>query len=462
MGRYGIWVLAMGLGWAQPVVTPGRTVNAASRIPPSLPGGALAPGSRAVIGGLRLGPGQARVTLGGQAARVLKQEPEELEVLLPARLRSGPAALQVTVDGRASKPIAVTVGAGAPGIVETPERVTVRRGEWLTLRATGGAAAEVWIGGVRAAATRRSLGDGLEEIRARVPMSAPLGCGVPMTSAGAASVPGNTVLVAVTEAGKACPEDAWNSALGQPGRAGLVVLARSFQADRATDEGAALFTVRGPGAGWPTLIPGSCGLYRADEGFDPRGSILAQMAGRVPGEGLDAGGRITVAHGSQARALAARSLGFYTRTLDPLPSGPFLSDGPVLIRWMGGRDVGGGSFELEAPAGFTADFPAGPLARPAAWTVGWKGMGADRLALIGVTASDGQNQAMVMALCVAAPDAGRFVMPAWVRAALPATESATVSVASVPKHPLTGWKARGLDRGAALAVEARHVTVAIR
>ncbi|QOY91294.1 hypothetical protein [Paludibaculum fermentans] len=465
MLRHCLWILAGTSLLAQqpPVVTADAVRNGASRIAPGLPGSGLHPGSRAVIGGLRLSPGSVRVEVGGQVAPMLRSAPEELEVALPFRLKPGVVPLSVTVDGRKSKPVSVVIGAASPGLYEPAKKAAVERGGLLSLVATGAPAVELWMGGVRVAVVRRSRGDGTDEVRARVPASVPLGCGVPVTAVGADGVPGNTIAMAVSEKGQPCPADAWTSALGRPGRTGLIVLSRSYQGARATDEGAALFTVRGEEASWPSLLPGSCGLYRADEGFDPRGSILAQMTGRVPGEGLDAGARITIANGPQARALALRSPGFYTRTLDPLPNGPFLEGGRLLVQSMGGKAVAGLSFVLTMTPGFPAVLPAGDSVLGAApLSLSWTGIGPDRLALVAVTASDAQNRAMVMALCVAAPEAGRFVVPAWVRAALPETSSATVSVASIPRAPDVTWKATGLDRGVAFTVQARHTVIALK
>lgn len=465
MLRHCLWILAASSLLAQqpPVVTADAVRNRASRIAPGLPGSGLQPGSRVVIGGLRLSPGTVRVEVGGQLAPMLQSAPEELEVALPFRQKPGSVPLTVTVDGRRSKPVTVLIGSASPGLYEPSKKIAVERGGLLTLISTGAPAAHLWIGGVSVPVVRRSPGTGTDEIRTRVPPSAPLGCGVPVTAVGADGVPGNTIAIAIHEKGQPCPADAWTTALGQPGRTGLIVLARSYQGNRATDEGAALFTVRGEDASWPSLIPGSCGLYRADEGFDPRGSILAQMTGRVPGEGLDAGTRITIANGPQARALALRTPGFYTRTLDPLPNGPFLDGGRLLVQSTGGRAVGGLSFVLPMAPGFSAVLPAGDsVIGPAPLTVSWTGIGAGRLALIGVTASDARNQAMVMALCVAAPEAGRFVVPAWVRAALPETSSATVSVASIPRAPEATWKATGLDHGVAITIQARHAVVGLK
>ncbi|MBN9656597.1 MAG: hypothetical protein J0H49_00380 [Acidobacteria bacterium] len=465
MLRHCLWILAVPSLLAQqpPVVTVDAVRNAASRIAPGLPGSGLQPGSRAVIGGLRLSPGIVRVEVDGQLAPVLQSAPEELEVALPFRLKPGSVPLTVTVDGRRSKPVSVIIGSASPGLYEPPKKTSVERGGTLSLISTGAPAAHLWLGGVRVPVVRRSRGDGTEELRTRVPPSVPLGCGVPVTAVDAAGLPGNTIAIAIHEKGQPCPADAWTSALGRPGRTGLIVLARSHQGNRATDEGAALFTVRGEGAGWPSLIPGSCGLYRAGEGFDPRGSILAQMTGRVPGEGLDAGARITIANGQQARALALRTPGFYTRTLDPLPNGPFLEGGRLLVQSTGGRAVGGFSFLLPVAPGFSAGLPAGDSTVGAApLTLTWTGIGPGHLALVGVTASDARNQAMVMALCVAAPEAGHFLVPAWVRAALPDTSSATVSVASIPRAPEAAWKATGLDRGVAFTVQARHAVVVLK
>lgn len=71
---------------------------------------------------------------------------------------------------------------------------------------------------------------------------------------------------------------------------------------------------------------------------------------RVPASPLRTGRR---------RALALRSPGFYTRTLDPLPNGPFLEGGRLLVQPMGGKAVAGLSFVLTMTPGFPAVLPAG-------------------------------------------------------------------------------------------------------
>src|SRR5947208_8508286 len=77
-----------------PAINQEGVFNAASRMPPSLPGGALAPGARIVIEGLRFDP-TSEVRIGAIALKVLSASPARIEALLPASLATGPAALTV-------------------------------------------------------------------------------------------------------------------------------------------------------------------------------------------------------------------------------------------------------------------------------------------------------------------------------------------------------------------------------
>ena len=92
-------------------------VNLASRIPPTLAGGAIAQGALFSIYGVRLGSaGHTAVTISQLPVRIVNIEPKRIDALMPVSTPLGSNRLVVTVDGQPSKPFPVDVVASNPGI----------------------------------------------------------------------------------------------------------------------------------------------------------------------------------------------------------------------------------------------------------------------------------------------------------------------------------------------------------
>src|SRR5579883_1649544 len=92
---------------AQPGIGQNGVVNAASRIPPSLPGGSIGRGAVFLIDGVRLGSaGHTSVAIvnGGRSVPVTVMEslPRRIRALMPADAPIGKSSLIVTVDQKAS------------------------------------------------------------------------------------------------------------------------------------------------------------------------------------------------------------------------------------------------------------------------------------------------------------------------------------------------------------------------
>jgi len=372
---------------------------------------------------------------------------------------AGKAEVRVSVAGVGSRPVVVRAGAAAPGLFGYGGAAAAPGG-LVTLSGTGVRPARVWVGlqagavvGVTASA------DGVQAWRIRIPANAPLGCAVPVTAVSADGVAGNTIALPVAVAGRACVPDAWSEAAGRPGRVGLVVLSTTVQGAVETQEGAALLAARPEGQAWSVPVVGSCGVYRAEEGFNARDSIVAQLTGRLPGDGLDGGSRIVVSVGGQARGLTARSPGFYWRRIE----GNVLA-GKVMFGSMGGRAVGEFSLQMEAPARFAAVLPGadGVVRRDGGLKLSWSGVAAGRWVVAAVSASDAANVATATAVCLAPGAAGQFTVPAWVLSALPVADSAGVTLMTVPEKPDVHFAARGLDRGLGLAVYSIATVVRLR
>src|SRR5580693_6037679 len=93
----------------QPGIGQNGVVNAASQIPPTLPGGAIARGASFNIYGVRLtSAAGTTITLTRPGltlpVKIKGQQSKKLEALMPPSAPLGQSSLIVTVDGRASKP----------------------------------------------------------------------------------------------------------------------------------------------------------------------------------------------------------------------------------------------------------------------------------------------------------------------------------------------------------------------
>ncbi len=106
---------------AQPGIGQNGVVNRASQIPPTLPGGAIARGALFTIYGVRLGsPGNTTVALrqgkNSTPIDLLEVQARQVQALMPKSAPLGAALLELTADGKRSKPFPIEVAAFNPGI----------------------------------------------------------------------------------------------------------------------------------------------------------------------------------------------------------------------------------------------------------------------------------------------------------------------------------------------------------
>src|ERR1019366_6648915 len=105
---------------APPAIAPGGVVNAASRLPASLRGGALAPGARFTIPGVRLGPDVGvRIAQGDRVvdAGLLLVSATRIDGWMPLGAPLGDVQLTVTYQGRASEPYDLTLVRASVGFL---------------------------------------------------------------------------------------------------------------------------------------------------------------------------------------------------------------------------------------------------------------------------------------------------------------------------------------------------------
>lgn len=475
--------------------------NAASLIPPSLPGGVLAPGTRFTIEGIRFGntPGPVHVRVAGIEARVLALADHRIEALLPAAVPPGETSLTVSRGTETSRPFPIRIARAALGLysangkgwgpgrfprLDTP---SAHPGQTVLLEGTGldGMQPLLRIAGgtpARVVSVHPKTGQpGIDQIAFVVPEGTPEGCWVPL----AAVVDGhtsNTVTIAVSRTGRPCRAPAgWPRPLAAGQKtAGLLLLARAFlhaeftpgvPADAISDESSGAFLEATPGEDLMLPVhlippPGACvtytGLYESGAGFSS--SLLGMLLENVRGRGLDAGPALNIqgTRGSRTVPANRRAPGFYGAVLGgetPAP-GPrsrplFLDPGDYRIAAAGGQDIGPFSLSLRMPKPFTwtNQDAIETVDRTQGITVEWQGIAPSEPAGILAVNVDQQTTAIATCFCVAPPGSRKFRIPAAMLANLPATRpggSLPFSMLFVgARAAAQAIPARGLDAGIA-------------
>ncbi len=457
---------------APPAIAPGGVVNAASLMPSTLAGGAIARGARIRIPGVRLGPDTAvrgaesdpplelagvsvRFAQAGQftAGRLFLVSESRIEAWIPDTVPLGAVELTVARQGLVSDPYRLTLVDSNPGFfteatAPAPLADRIRNpeappGGSITLFGTGirGPALDVFVGGVATNATVAAEADccrGVERVEIRVPAGAPMGCAVPLLSAAASGGTANAMAAAIHPPGQPCHDavDWFRGAVEQAGNAGYVVLARiqldsSFVARYQVDYGIASFSRQESGQRvFPPLPPlGTC------TAFTDRVNLhaLARQA-RTPEEWttipqktpgsrrLDAGQEITIAGPAGIRTLAPdpRNRETYNAILGgappfsrrpPLPD--FLKPGMYTVTAAGGSDVGEFSAALDVPRVLVwkNEGAIRRIVRAKGVTVEWKAARRDSAILILAADADRFSGDSAMCLCMAPAAEGRFSVP---------------------------------------------------
>lgn len=298
-----LWPLVAAAICAQPPAILQEGVrNDASRIPPSLAGGAIAPGALVSIEGLRFPP-DVQVRLRGTPIAVLRSDVKQIVARIPADAAIGPGTLTVHNADGPSRPFAIRIApvpgiysvnglgwgpaAGAPALVVAGQPVSIRSTGFL-------AGSKLWLAGeqVEVAASPHGL------LSFTIPSSASLGCHVPVHATGPTGLVSNFVTLAIARPGESrCAESAvWpKSAEALASPLTLALLARfvmklklpdGLEVDFTSDEAAVQAfepTGTAPLALRALPPPGACtnftGLYVPS--FQPRTSLLDLLRGHL-------------------------------------------------------------------------------------------------------------------------------------------------------------------------------------
>jgi uncharacterized protein (TIGR03437 family) len=426
-------LFAAALSAQPPAINQEGIFNAASRTSPSLPYGALAPGSRVTIEGLRFEQ-NSEVRLGSRTLQILSATRTRLDVLLPAQLPLGPSSVTVSNRDGVSRPFPVRVAAAGLGLYSTNGKGwgPARMERPFVLTGTGLGAErhpEIFIAGRRARLIRaapRPGEPGIDEIEFEPPAGTPEGCFVPVLARLPDGAVSNTVAVPI---GRCTPPDVRGDSFLLLGRIFAHIRPYSLHPkDFTQDFGAAVFapqsviaTLLNPWSFSPPV--GACTVYTGRFYSDVGESTLPGFfAGAIGAQGRAVGRAVAIrGHGAEA-ALPGDldTAGFYYANLGIdktlfRPGPPlFLSPGDYALSWTGG------AANLTMPRPFTWKNASRleTLDRAAGVTVEWRDNPAPRIGILAVSVQS-DTTAMAAAFCVAAGRSGRFHIPPEVLANLP-------------------------------------------
>ncbi len=397
-------LVALGLGAAQslpPAILQNGVFNSASRFAMALPGGALAPGARFTIQGVRLAEGSSkpivRIHSGGSTttAEVVGAGPDRIDAIFPARVSVGSATLTVLRGTAESRPFALRVAASSPGLYLNPG-IRARAGESVTLDVAGPGISKVMVGSIQAT----GVVAGPTKVRFVVPRNVPVGCYVPVYAVTKEGLVSNVVTLQV---GATCPPAA--------GRFGTVIIAR-----------ASMLLEFQPGDPRLGVEERAASWYSASESpvsaLPPAGTCTGFASQYLPGasiesvlqiDALDASPTLQVTRNGVTRSV--RGSGNLARRE------PFLGPGPVRVSTSGWDATLNVAESLVWKNRDTME----SITRAQGTTIEWSHADPKQPVLLTAVSVDRASTAAFAALCVAPPGQNGFHIPPDILANLPAS-----------------------------------------
>ena len=433
-------------------------MNEASKIPSSLPSGALAPGTLVRVMGARLGRHPTVLIKSGELSlkgTLVSTTDVSAVFLMPAALSNGEASLTIDAEGGRSRPFPIRILQAAFGIESLRYS-----GGWLTLEGTGIGNAvnlEANAGGVRIpipqAAIQRSAA-GHDTIHIQLPPQVPSGCHVPVY----VRMPGYVSNFVELADRKGCRDLEWPllppSSKGRAGsvvllRSSLTTVARSWTVDSMYGMILAATTHRAAAPPmWFPLGAGQCRIVYQRE-TDPFQPLRISPAGFAT---VNVGGFLTIGD----RRVPVTGNGMYTSTL---------GGESIFTRRKTPLFFTESSYRIESPAGLLSaniafrddlEFPVltEPIDRTKDLHVRWKTSATRSIVVMGAQGLLSNSE--VVGMCAVEPGSSDFSIPAEVLASLPASQKNPAMLtgfigvaaleASVP------FQARGMRQGVASTI----------
>jgi uncharacterized protein (TIGR03437 family) len=461
VGLCGAWTMASA---QPPAVGQNGVVNAASQIPTTLPGAAIARGARFEIAGVRLArSGTLRVKLEHNGSTLLapvrQSEPTKIEALMPRDAPLGKNTLIVETDAGRSKAFLVEIAATriglyslnqkgwGPGKIDIlsdrsrrPNSVSApaRPGQLLAISSTGlgdGRGLKVVVGGEEAAVfgIDRNVEPGLDEIRFRVPRNVTEGCYVPLY----ARVPGapvsNVVTVSIESRASRCRMPANNAVppideqhIGVLGIGRATTLYADDRPRTTMDEayGAFLdFSHPGVQSSPLLLIPpeGTCTAYTGSyqSGVPSFRSFPDALLGMLEGRGMSAGRSLSLGDEPDVRVVPETGRGSYWVRLG-LEEPGLRSNRPLFFKnpaypfsGSGGEEVEQFVRRISAVSAFDwlNEREAATIQRDRGFSIQWANVTRANVLLVLAVSVDPLTTATALGFCSAKPEASRLRLP---------------------------------------------------
>lgn len=436
-------------------------VNSASQIPPTLPGGALAPGARFKIQGVRLTGSELTAVILSRGtvsvnAQILSATPLAIEAIVPSNAPLGPVEIRVRRGSEISAPFPVSIFRANPGLYSRngsgwgPGRAQnlrpnrrdntikdpARPSEPIAILATGtgGVTPDVFVGSQRAKVLRiePAAERGDEVIVVEIPRTAPEGCFVPVYAREREpdAAPSNIITVSIRRAMGGCrmpPE--FSVPLFDSRTTGMIVISRasglseSGRGKWTADDAVAAFVKRDatpPNA--PLLLTppvGTCTVYTgsSQSSFEMPVTISDGLLADLGGEGLDVGPALNLSNGQEMRVVPSTpgAPGFYRAPLGSSESRRrplFLNPGSVNLASAGGRNASAFDLKLKVTPAFTwtnrDEIVEIDRRRPL--TLTWTTANPSEVKLILAMNVDQLTTSRAMCYCVANGAAGKFTI----------------------------------------------------
>lgn len=466
---------------APPSIDQGGIVNAASRMPASLPGGAIAPGARVIIQGVRFGASPS-VCVGQSQAPIYHATENEIEAQVPITAVPGPTEVTITDEGRTSEPYKLTLVNSSFGF--SPQFKQATLSQVITLEGTGAGDVplQVLIGNKSVSAKVTHEPAAVDKLTFQIPADAPQGCSVPIQAVTPDGRASNTISIGIHQPGRPCIDqvDWFRAGAAAARNTGFLALAHvAFAANHDFDFAFASFGHEEAGhrplpplppVRTCTLIAGSINVRQVVTRARNQGPVSAIPKARQAGAGLDIGPAISI-HGPNGDKSVPRDPGerkyydallggFPTFTRKP-PTPLFLTPGAYQIR----SAKLSAALRVPPPIRWTNRDDITEVNRNDGVTLEWQAAQPDDVILIAAASADSFTGDAAACLCVASAAERRFTVPAVSLANLPATaegdkDLSYLLMAELPARPRARIHARAVRdaRAAYLSISIHPVT----
>jgi hypothetical protein len=480
-----------------PAIAPHGIVNAASLMPPNLPGGKIAVGARILISGVRLVEPNSKTMIvldqGNWHASIAPTTQKEslLEATLPANTPLGTVEVSVVNAQGTSRLHPITVVASSPAIFTLngegwgPVGGSFRPGQSVTIRvdSLNEKRAKLFVAGAEARIKHR---DG-ESLTFAVPNKAPAGCWTPIWIQSETGSLSNFGTISIERPNGCEQASGWPALPRRPQSQNLLVVIERLQGAAefnpgqveafGFERGVGIFFKAVAGGLTPFQVPppsGTCTSYTGTFSFGRISEFLSTR--RLIGsndEVLDAGPALKFDDGASRKWVLRRRGSSYSGLLGGAAPfsrthGPLLLDpGSYYVRVNGSEAIGKMDLAVDIPQPFEwlNESAVNEIDQKKGIEVLWRDTAPNRQMVVAAISVDSDTGAMGSCFCIAPAGASRMKIPAYALANFPASSTSSgfaprfVLLASIPRAANTPSASAGLTEARAVFLDVRGKNV---